>query len=110
MAAIKETVDAARALEGERYKHGFITELEQDIAAPGLSEDIVRFISGKKDEPDWMLTWRLEAFRRWQTMDEPTWALVHYPPIDYQAARYYAAPKGGAGRGLARFSGASAPR
>ncbi|MDX2274941.1 MAG: Fe-S cluster assembly protein SufB [Hyphomonadaceae bacterium] len=98
MAAVKEsidkaTVDAARALEGEKYKHGFITTLEQEFAPPGLNEDIVRFISAKKDEPEWMLAWRLDAFRRWQTMEEPTWALVNYPPIDYQAARYYAAPK-----------------
>ncbi len=101
MSAAKETIDrdtviAARALEGERYKHGFVTELEQEFAPPGLNETIVRFISAKKDEPDWMLAWRLEAFQRWQTMEEPTWALVHYPPIDYQSARYYAAPKDGA--------------
>jgi Fe-S cluster assembly protein SufB len=101
MSAVKEGIDkntvaAARALEGEKYKHGFITDLEQDLAPPGLDEDIVRYISAKKAEPEWMLAWRLEAFKRWQTMDEPTWALVHYPPIDYQAARYYAAPKSGA--------------
>ncbi|MCR6643416.1 MAG: Fe-S cluster assembly protein SufB [Terricaulis sp.] len=89
----KETVAAARALEGEKYKHGFITEIEQDIAPPGLNEEIVRFISAAKEEPEWMLAWRLEAFKRWQTMQEPTWALLNYPPIDYQAARYYAAPK-----------------
>jgi len=99
--AVKESIDkgtvaAARALEAEKYKHGFITELEQELAPPGLNEDIVRYISTKKDEPDWMLAWRLEAFKRWLTMDEPTWALVNYPPIDYQAARYYAAPKSGA--------------
>jgi Fe-S cluster assembly protein SufB len=98
MGAVKETIDkgtieAARALEGEKYKHGFVTDLEQEFAPPGLNEEIVRYISGKKGEPDWMLAWRLDAFRRWQTMDEPTWALVRYPPIDYQAARYYAAPK-----------------
>ena len=101
MSAVKETidkgtVDAARALEAEKYKHGFVTELEQELAPPGLNEEIVRYISGKKGEPEWMLAWRLEAFKRWQTMEEPTWALVHYPPIDYQAARYYAAPKAGA--------------
>ena len=89
----KDTVAAARALEGEKYKHGFVTALEQEFAPPGLNEDVVRFISAKKDEPDWMLQWRLEAFKRWQTLEEPTWALVRYPPIDYQAARYYAAPK-----------------
>ena len=101
MSAVKETIDkgtldAARALEAEKYKHGFVTELEQELAPPGLNEEIVRYISAKKGEPEWMLGWRLEAFKRWQTMEEPTWALVYYPPIDYQAARYYAAPKAGA--------------
>jgi Fe-S cluster assembly protein SufB len=101
MSAVKETIDpgtvaAARALEAEKYKHGFVTDLEQELAPPGLNEEIVRYISAKKGEPEWMLAWRLEAFERWQTMEEPTWALVHYPPIDYQAARYYAAPKSGA--------------
>ncbi|PZO49443.1 MAG: Fe-S cluster assembly protein SufB [Alphaproteobacteria bacterium] len=101
MSAVKDTIDrdtvaAARALESEKYKHGFITDLEQELAPPGLNEGIVRYISAKKNEPDWMLAWRLEAFQRWQTMEEPTWALVHYPPIDYQAARYFAAPKSGA--------------
>ncbi|OQW62055.1 MAG: Fe-S cluster assembly protein SufB [Proteobacteria bacterium HN_bin10] len=101
MSAVKETIDrgtveAARALEAEKYKHGFVTELEQELAPPGLNEEIVRYISAKKSEPDWMLQWRLDAFQRWQTMEEPTWALVRYPPIDYQAARYYAAPKSGA--------------
>jgi Fe-S cluster assembly protein SufB len=101
MSAVKEsidkgTVEAARALEAEKYKHGFVTELEQEFAPPGLNEEIVRFISAKKAEPEWMLQWRLEAFQRWQTIEEPTWALVNYPPIDYQAARYYAAPKSGA--------------
>ena len=101
MPAIKETIDkntvaATRALEAEKYKHGFITDIDQEFAPPGLNTDIVRFISAKKDEPDWMLQWRLGAFERWLTMEEPTWALVHYPPIDYQAARYYAAGKAGA--------------
>jgi Fe-S cluster assembly protein SufB len=101
MSAVKETIDkgtvaAARALEAEKYKHGFVTELEQELAPPGLNEEIVRYISAKKGEPEWMLEWRLGAFKRWLTMEEPTWALVHYPPIDYQAARYFAAPKAGA--------------
>jgi len=100
MSAVKDTIDkgtveAARALEAEKYKHGFVTELEQELAPPGLNEDIVRYISAKKSEPEWMLAWRLDAFQRWQTMEEPTWALVHYPPINYQAARYYAEPKAG---------------
>src|SRR5690606_29547954 len=98
MSTIKDTIDrgtieAARALEAEKYKHGFVTEVEQELAPAGLNEDIVRFISAKKGEPDWMLDWRLGAFRRWLTMDEPTWALVAYPPIDYQSARHYAVPK-----------------
>ncbi|WP_395648166.1 Fe-S cluster assembly protein SufB [Terricaulis sp.] len=96
MAAVKETVDVARALEAEKYKHGFITDVEQELAPAGLNADIVRYISAKKNEPEWMLAWRLDAFQRWLTMEEPAWALVHYPPIDYQAARYYAAPKTGA--------------
>ena len=101
MSAAKETiasgtVDAARALEAEKYKHGFVTGVEQELAPPGLTEETVRYISAQKDEPDWMLRWRLDAFERWLTMEEPTWALVRYPPIDYQAARYYAAPKSGA--------------
>ncbi len=101
MSAVKETIDpvtieAARALEAEKYKHGFVTDIEQELAPPGLNADIVRYISAKKGEPEWMLQWRLDAFERWLTMDEPTWALVDYPPIDYQSARYYAAPKTGA--------------
>ena len=96
MAAVKETVAAAKALEADKYKHGFVTDIEQEFAPVGLSEETVRFISAKKDEPQWMLDWRLGAFQRWLTMEEPTWALVRYPPIDYQAARYYAAPKTGA--------------
>ena len=101
MSAVKETIDkktvaAARALEAEKYKHGFVTDVEQELAPAGLNEDIVRYISAKKGEPEWMLQWRLEAFRRWLTLEEPTWALVRYPPIDYQSARYYAAPKSGA--------------
>ena len=78
---------------GEKYKYGFVTDIEMERAPKGLNEDIVRFISAKKGEPEWMLEWRLEAFRRWQEMAEPNWARVHYPPIDYQDAYYYAAPK-----------------
>jgi Fe-S cluster assembly protein SufB len=91
MAVAKQTVEHVQSLE--RYKHGFVTDIEQDFAPKGLNEDIVRFISGKKGEPEWMLEWRLEAFRRWQAMDEPTWAKVAFPKIDYQDAYYYAAPK-----------------
>ena len=75
------------------YAAGFVTDIESDTVPPGLDEDTIRLISAKKDEPEWMLQWRLKAFARWQTMREPTWAHVHYPPIDFQAISYYAAPK-----------------
>jgi Fe-S cluster assembly protein SufB len=75
------------------YKYGFVTNIEADTAPPGLNEDIIRFISAKKEEPEWLLDWRLRSFRHWLTMKEPTWANVHYPPIDYQASSYYSAPK-----------------
>ena len=68
------------------------TDVETDVMRPGLSEDIVRMISAKKNEPDFMLEWRLKAYRHWLTMTEPTWVNAHHPPIDYQAAIYYAAP------------------
>jgi Fe-S cluster assembly protein SufB len=93
MAAVKETIEAARSLEADKYSAGFITDIEQEFAPIGLNEEIVRYISAKKDEPQWMLDWRLEAFARWKTLIEPNWALLHYPPIDYQSACYYAAPK-----------------
>jgi Fe-S cluster assembly protein SufB len=88
-----QTVDAVRALESDKYDAGFITAIEQEFAPKGLNEDIVLFISDKKGEPEWMLAWRMEAFARWKTMTEPTWAMVEYPAIDYQEAHYYAAPK-----------------
>src|SRR4051812_2303217 len=75
------------------YKYGFETKIEADEAPKGLSEDIVRFISAKKNEPEWMLEWRLSAYRQWLTMKEPTWPNVTYPPIDYQNIIYYSAPK-----------------
>jgi Fe-S cluster assembly protein SufB len=78
---------------GEKYKYGFVTDIEMERAPKGLSEDTVRYISAKKSEPEWMLEWRLGAFKRWQAMTEPKWARVHYPKIDYQNAYYYAAPK-----------------
>src|SRR5688500_3504446 len=80
-------------LANREYKWGFVTDIEADAAPPGLNEDIIRFISHKKNEPDWMLQWRLKAYRHWLTMKEPTWAAVYYPPIDYQATVYYSAPK-----------------
>lgn len=75
------------------YEHGFVSDIEQEFAPKGLNEDIVRFISMKKNEPEFMLNWRLKAFKFWKKMKEPNWAKVHYPPIDYQDAYYYAAPK-----------------
>ena len=75
------------------YKEGFVTEIDSETLPPGLDEDVVRTISAKKDEPDWMLDWRLEAFRRWMAMTPPRWAHLHHPPIDYQAISYYSAPK-----------------
>lgn len=92
MAAVKQTVEHVESLE--KYKHGFVTDIDQEFAPKGLSEDIVRFISAKKDEPEWMLAWRLDAYQRWLAMEEPQWAKVHFPRIDYQDAYYYAAPKG----------------
>src|SRR3989441_266054 len=80
-------------LANQEYKYGFVTDIEADVAPPGLNEDIVRLISTKKGEPEWMLEWRLKALRHWLTMKEPTWSNVHYKPIDYQAIRYYSAPK-----------------
>ena len=91
MAAVKQTVEHVASLE--KYKHGFVTDIEQDFAPKGLNADIVRFISAKKDEPEWMLAWRLDAFERWLAMDEPDWAKVNFPRIDYQDSYYYAAPK-----------------
>jgi Fe-S cluster assembly protein SufB len=88
----KETKETVAAL-GEKYKYGFVTDIEMDRAPKGLSEDTVRYISARKDEPEWMLEWRLAAYRRWTQMEEPDWARVHYPKIDYQNAYYYAAPK-----------------
>jgi Fe-S cluster assembly protein SufB len=86
-------VDNIETLANREYKYGFVTEIEVDSVPPGLNEDIIRLISAKKHEPEFMLEWRLKAYRHWLTMKEPTWANVHYPPIDYQALRYYAAPK-----------------
>ena len=91
-----KTVEAAKRLESENYSAGFVTDIEMEFAPKGLNEDTVRFISAKKGEPDWLLEYRLEAYRRWLTLEEPTWARVNYPKIDYQAYYYYAAPKNAA--------------
>jgi Fe-S cluster assembly protein SufB len=93
MPAVQETVEQVRQIDVDQYKYGFETLIESERAPKGLSEDTIRFISAKKDEPAWMLEWRLEAYRRWLTMREPQWARVDYGPIDYQDAYYYAAPK-----------------
>ena len=93
MVAVKETVEQVKQLDVDQYKYGFTTDLEVDKAPKGLNEEIVRFISAKKGEPQWMLDWRLDAYRRWKTMDEPQWARVHYPKIDFNDSYYYAAPK-----------------
>ena len=93
MPAVQETVDRVRQIDVDQYKYGFVTDVESEKAPIGLSEDTVRYISAKKNEPAWMLEWRLEAFKRWLTMREPTWARVDYPKIDYQNAYYYSAPK-----------------
>ncbi|EKE78118.1 MULTISPECIES: Fe-S cluster assembly protein SufB [Oceanibaculum] len=93
MAGTAETLEQVQALEDRKYKYGFVTDIEMERAPKGLNEDIIRFISAKKGEPDWMLEWRLKAYRHWLTMEEPDWAKLGYPPIDYQDAYYYAAPK-----------------
>jgi Fe-S cluster assembly protein SufB len=84
---------SVETLVNKEYKYGFVTDIESDIAPPGLNEDIIRLISAKKGEPEWLLQWRLRAYRGWLKMVEPHWANVKYDPIDYQAIRYYAAPK-----------------
>ncbi|HRD74426.1 MAG TPA: SufD family Fe-S cluster assembly protein, partial [Hyphomicrobiaceae bacterium] len=93
MAAVQQTIDQVKALDVDKYKYGFETKIESVLAPKGLNADIVRYISEKKGEPEWMLAWRLEAFRRWQAMTEPTWAKVSYPKIDFQDLHYYAAPR-----------------
>src|SRR5918995_1435555 len=93
MPAVQETIEQVKLIDVDQYKYGFETDVEMDKAPKGLSEDVVRFISAKKGEPEWMLEWRLEAYKRWLTMSEPRWARVSYGPIDYNDIYYYAAPK-----------------
>ncbi|MBW8269947.1 Fe-S cluster assembly protein SufB [Caldovatus aquaticus] len=93
MPAVNETIETVRSVTEGTYKWGFETEIETEFAPKGLNEDIIRFISAKKGEPEWLLEWRLRAFKAWQAMSEPRWAAVRFPPIDYQDAHYYAAPK-----------------
>ncbi|NCO17342.1 MAG: Fe-S cluster assembly protein SufB, partial [Alphaproteobacteria bacterium] len=87
-----DTIDAVRAMG--KYKYGWESDVETEFAPKGLNEDIVRLISAKKGEPEWMLEWRLGAYRRWLTMQQPDWAMLNIAPIDYQDQYYYAAPKG----------------
>ena len=93
MSAAFETSERVAEISGDKYKYGFVTDIEMERAEKGLNEEVVRFISARKQEPEWMLEWRLSAFKRWREMSEPKWARVHYPPIDYQNSYYYAAPK-----------------
>ena len=90
---MSDTLREIEELAEASYEYGFSTDLDTDIAPPGLTEDTVRLISAKKDEPDWLLDWRLRAFEAWQSMDEPDWAKLEIKPIDYQALSYWAAPK-----------------
>ena len=89
----EDKISALDAVSGEAYKYGFVTDIEAETAPKGLNEDVVRFISAKKGEPDWLLDFRLKAYRHWTGMTEPRWAKVDYPPIDYQDIYYYSAPK-----------------
>ncbi|MEL0013231.1 MAG: Fe-S cluster assembly protein SufB, partial [Alphaproteobacteria bacterium] len=89
MAANADAVEQVRSI-GEQYKYGFVTDIDMDLAPKGLNEDIVRLISAKKEEPDWLLEWRLKAYRHWLTMEEPTWQKPKYQAIDYQDSYYYA--------------------
>src|SRR3977135_4341105 len=93
MPAVLETVEQVRRIDGCQYKYGFVTDIESEKAPRGLSEDTVRFISAKKMEPEWMLAWRLDAYKRWLQMSEPTWANVSHPKINYHDLYYYSAPK-----------------
>ncbi|HKS36532.1 MAG TPA: Fe-S cluster assembly protein SufB, partial [Verrucomicrobiae bacterium] len=90
MSTATETIEG---LVKQDYKYGFYTDVETDSAPPGLNEEIIRLISRKKGEPEWMTEWRLKAFRHWLTMTEPTWPKVRHEPIDYQSIVYYSAPK-----------------
>src|SRR5262252_5643896 len=92
-----DTLKTVRSLSREGYIYGFVTDIEADEAPPGLNEDTVRFISAKKEEPEWLLEWRLTAFRAWREMAQPNWAKLNLAPIDYQAATYYSAPKQNSG-------------
>lgn len=93
MPAVQETIDQVKAIDVDQYKYGFESDIEMEVAPKGLNEDTIRMISGKKGEPEWLLEWRFDAYRRWKTMTEPDWARVDYPKIDFNDIHYYAAPK-----------------
>ena len=93
MPAVQETIDRVRSIDLDQYKYGFETTIEMEKSEKGISEDVVRFISAKKNEPAWLLEWRLDAYRRWLTMQEPEWARVSYDKVNYNDIYYYAAPK-----------------
>ena len=93
MPAVNETLSTVQSVTGSGYKWGFSTDIEMELAPKGLSEDTIRLISARKGEPDWLLEWRFKAYAAWQAMQEPHWAKVHHPPIDYQDIHYYAAPR-----------------
>jgi len=93
MPAVQETIHQVREIDVDQYKYGFETKIETEKAPKGLNEDIIRYISGRKQEPEWMLEWRLQAYRRWLKMAEPRWARLQYPEIDFQDYYYYAAPR-----------------
>jgi len=91
---LKKSLEQISSFDGDKYKYGFVTEIETDRPARGLNEDIIKYISSKKNEPKWMLEWRLEAFAKWKKMQEPKWANINFPKINYQDIYYYASPKG----------------
>ncbi|MEJ2721830.1 MAG: Fe-S cluster assembly protein SufB, partial [bacterium] len=90
---MSKSTDPIKRYTDQEYKYGFVTDIVQETIPKGLNEDVIRLISAKKKEPAWLLEWRLKAYQYWQTMTVPTWAKVHYPPIDYQDIHYFAAPK-----------------
>ncbi|MEM8626425.1 MAG: Fe-S cluster assembly protein SufB, partial [Pseudomonadota bacterium] len=93
MPAVQETIEHVESIAIDKYKYGFTTDIEVEKPEKGLSEDTIRYISARKNEPEWMLEWRLDAYERWKTMTPPDWARVDYPEIDFQDIYYYAAPK-----------------
>ena len=97
MPAVQETIERVRSIDVDKYKYGFETQIESERAPKGLDEDTVGYISAKKGEPEWLLEWRLDAYRRWRTMQEPTWAMLRYPKIDFEDLYYYSAPKSTSG-------------